>query len=161
VAGPAARVGRVDPEWGPELDVGRGEAEVRGHDADDRRGRAVQDERATDHAGVAAVATLPERVADDRHVLGARTVVLLTEDAPELRLHAERGKELPGRARELDALGLAVAGDRASTRPVRGQMPERPVLVPIVEVLGARRRDSIRFIVGNWSYTTASCPCSG
>ena len=79
----------------PDVDVARGhEVEVPRHDADHFVGLVVQRDLASDDVGRAAEAALPQPVADhdDAHAL---VVLVLGEDAPEQRLHAEHAPEVP------------------------------------------------------------------
>ena len=66
----------------PQLGVGR-ELDAGRHHADHRGRLAVDADRQAEHAAIAAVARLPQRVAEDHHALGARLVVAAPEAAAE------------------------------------------------------------------------------
>ena len=73
----------------PQVGVGR-EPHAFRHHADDRVGDLVDLERAADDAGVAAVAVLPDAVADQDHRRCAGGVLAGAKSRPEKRLLAEQ-----------------------------------------------------------------------
>ncbi len=68
------------------------------HDADDVEGLAIERERPADDGGLAAVAALPQSVAQDRHALAAGDFVVSRERVPHDRLHAQHVEEAGRRA---------------------------------------------------------------
>src|SRR3990172_8900019 len=90
---PPLESGDVDPEWGPQL-LRSWERESVRHDADDRRGNPRDSDRATDDAGIALKAALPQVVSDHRDDRRVGTFVHLHERPSEQRWdaqYAERG----------------------------------------------------------------------
>src|SRR5205085_10236149 len=83
----------VEGDGLPDVRVVVGEVEGGGHDADDRARLPVERQGLAYDIGVAAEASLPERVADDDHAVAAGPVLLFVEGAPFERRDAERGEE--------------------------------------------------------------------
>ena len=79
----------------PQLGVGR-ELDAGRHHADDRRRLAVDADGQAEHAAIAAVARLPEGVAEDHDALGARRVVAAPEAAAEQHRLAQQVEGLGG-----------------------------------------------------------------
>ena len=89
-----------------------------GEDADERVRPSAQDDRLTEHRGIAVIAPHPEAVADDRHRRRAGPIFNRQESAPQGRLDAEH-LEYPGAgARAADSLCLFAAGEREPWRIV-------------------------------------------
>src|SRR6516164_8963542 len=74
----------------PDIRLVVKEVEAGRHDADDRSGRLIQDQRFSDYVAVTIEMAPPEPVADEHH---RRVVVDLIfgigENAPQLRLHPD------------------------------------------------------------------------
>ena len=83
-----ARRGQERP---PQIRVGR-EPHALGHDADDRVGDLVDLQRAADHGGIAAVAVLPELIADDDDGAAPAASSPGAEVAAEKRLLAQQAE---------------------------------------------------------------------
>ena len=79
----------------PELGVGR-ELDAGRHHADDRPRLAVDADGQAEHAAIAAVARLPEGVAEDHDALGARLVVAAPEAAAEEHRLAQQVEAVGG-----------------------------------------------------------------
>jgi hypothetical protein len=93
-------------ERDPEIRVVR-ELETLGHHADHGRRNLVDLDRAAEYGGIAAVAILPDAVAENHHRAGAGTIVVREEIAPDERLLAD----------QLEGVGRDVRSDEAFGRP--------------------------------------------
>ena len=86
----------VDSKYGASVTQRRcvsGKHELRRHDADDGVGKAVDGNRPADDRAVAVVSQLPHLVAEHDDALGAGTVVVGGEVAPERRRRSEEAEE--------------------------------------------------------------------
>ena len=91
--------------------------------------------------GIGAVATLPERMAQEHHLIAAALVLVRTKRAAEERLHVERVEELGGDHLSHDELRLAAARQREPGADVPAERVERARLtLEVEEVLGAEPR---------------------
>jgi hypothetical protein len=117
-----------------ELEAGR-------HDANHGVRLAVRRNRLPDDRGICTVATLPERITQEHHLVAAAFVLLRTKPAAEERLHVER-VEKPGRDHlSRDELRLAPPRQREPGANVPAERFERPCLTLEVEkVLRAEPR---------------------
>ncbi len=133
---PVARAGllRADLQRRPQLGVAEArEAEARGQDADYRATAAARRDRLADDTLVAAVAPLPELVAQQHDAGAARRFVALDEGSPAQRGHAERVEEVRADRRALHALRAFAAREREEGRREAGDRLELRALAPPVE----------------------------
>jgi hypothetical protein len=107
VAGPRRKLAE---ERQPQLFVDR-KGKALGHDADDRRGLAVDANVLADDVLGSPEVALPDAVANQRHFLGAGLVILGGEVAAHDRSDAEARQELLGRIGAGVPLWLAIDGD--------------------------------------------------
>src|SRR5688572_18113799 len=78
---------------------------------------------------------------------GARPVLVLGEESPQRRLHAERTGKVRGDDLRLHALDLPVVRDVEAGGRVRRQLREAPALrAPIMEVRDARAHPARYFV---------------
>ena len=110
------QVALVDREWGPELRFDVGRLEPGPHHADDLVRLAVDRDRAADHGGIAAVAALPEAVAQDDDVR-VGPIFLFGEGAAQDGPAAQQAEDPRRDERRGHALRIAVAADRALAEP--------------------------------------------
>src|SRR5215211_4949755 len=82
--------------------------EALGHHADHCPALAVVHDRLTNQVRIAAEPSLPEAMTDHHDSLAAGPVLLFIEEAPDLRLHAERRKETRCHQTPYNALRLAL-----------------------------------------------------
>jgi len=116
----------------PQVRVDR-EFEAFGHHADHGRWHVVHFDRAADDGWVAAIAVLPDTVAEDHHCGGAGTILLRAEVAAEQRLLADQPERVGRHIRTLESLGCAsFIADVHRLAAVRGERRQRPVRGPIV-----------------------------
>jgi hypothetical protein len=76
------------------------------HDPDDGVRVVVEQDVAAEHVRVAAVAPLPDVLADDRHRRRPRPPIVVAKPAAETRLHAEHREEARRDEAAVDALGF-------------------------------------------------------
>src|SRR5262249_20932225 len=87
----AIRGSRNDRRWDPECRATRESRETARCDADDAQSYSIHADRPPDPGRIAAVATLPEIVAEDRDGMLARPVVLVErEPSAGIRLDAKQ-----------------------------------------------------------------------
>src|SRR6185503_7819653 len=100
---------------------------------------AVEPDGAPHHGRIASEAPAPEPIRE-HHDPAAGAILVAREDAPELRLGAEQGKQLRGYRRGEYAFGRPVAGEgHVAGRPSgRSREAARP-LAPADEVQRPRR----------------------
>ena len=106
----AGRGRELAVERDPQLLVHR-EGESRRHDADDGRRLAVDADAFADDVAAGPEIALPELVADERHLLGARLVVGGGKIAPDHRGDSEDAEEIGGDVGAGIALRIPVDGD--------------------------------------------------
>ena len=123
----------------PELHLAIAKRERRRHHPDHRRRGVVHRQLPPDDCGIARVATLPERVADDDDG-GILPVFVLGERAPEQRLHTEHAEKAGGDAAAEHALGQAAAGEVRARRPRGRHVLEDAVAGLPIDVVPGRRR---------------------
>ena len=157
------QVGR-EPQRLPQLRP-HGELEALGHDADDRRRRAVDADDAADHLGVGAVAARPHAVPEHHDGGRAGPVVLGPKVAAEQRLDAEETERVRGDARARDPLGrqlgvahrhrrLGVGGDAAEAGRLGPPVPVVEVRQPPLAAVGVahrQRHDAVLVVDGQAS----------
>ena len=95
-----------------------------GEDADERVRPSAQDDRLSEHRGIAVIAPHPERVADDRHCRRAGSIFGRQEPAPQGGLDAEHVEYSGAGARAADPLRLFAAGEREPWRIVGRELGE-------------------------------------
>jgi hypothetical protein len=130
----ARRAQRVEVEGGPCL-LAVGEAEPRGHDTDDRAGRAVDPDAAPDDTGVAAIPALPGAVAQKDDGLGAGSVLTREEAAAEEWLDPELVQRVGGQESAAETLRLPVAAQHESAAVVGREPLERGLPPGVLEVI--------------------------
>ena len=96
----------IERERHPDLRLGGGERERRGHDADDFARLAVDQDLAADHVRIGAEALTPQRVADDDGAR-ARQFFIRAKRPAERGRHAERREEVRRHVRADEAFGAA------------------------------------------------------
>ena len=122
----------------------RAEVEGGGQHADDRGRQPVEDDRPPGHTRVAAVALLPQVMADQDHARAVRPRRLRVrrgEAASQGRRDAQHAEEVVGHRHAADPLGAARAGDpqvvRLGVGVVAGQVGEGAALrLQVAEVVG-------------------------
>ena len=140
--GKAVAGGARDHRGEPRVRTRLGKRERRRHDADDRRGHAVQRDGCAQHRGVAAESAHPEPVRQDSDQRSARCALLCREPATARRRHPQHRRQGRCRPHHLDALRLAPAGQRRFAGAVDGQTLEGAR--PLVLVIEARRQADAR-----------------
>ena len=111
------------------------EIERRREHGDNRVRLAVEEHRAAKDARVAAISTLPERLAEDEGALAVRPILVVVERAPNRQPAAERREELARDGTAEYAFGLAVTGQHAANHHRDGEILERGLpRAPVEEV---------------------------
>lgn len=116
----------------PDVDVAVRIIEARRHDADERAGRSVERERATEGVGAALEEPLPEPFGDHRDRPRADFVLVSEERATFERADAEDGEEIRRDALGREALGLRDAGERDRGVVGAAHLAERALALPEV-----------------------------
>ena len=110
------------------------------HHPDDDRRPAVDVDPPADDAGIAAVAPLPHRVAQQDRGRGGDGVVIGLERAAERGLGAEQREVVGGDEADAQLLGIVLAGQRRGGRPDGAEAVEPRGAVVEVLQLGTRER---------------------
>ena len=119
----------------PQLGPRRRHVRFGRHHTDDRDRRAVQGDGATDDGALASPNPLPQPVANQRNMTGARHFVGRFEVAPEHRLEAEHTKEVRRHGDGFDALDAIGLLQRPRTLTVERDLVEcAAVLTPEPEI---------------------------
>src|SRR6185369_233915 len=135
----------VQRERGPCFGVVR-IIKSRWHDADDRGGFSVEHYLAVHNTRRAAEASLPKRVADHDHGLGALLHVAVLQCAALNRIRFEEWKKLAGHARTAHALSLVAGSQKQTARKESHDLFERRgLLLPVNDVRHRQvaQRDSL------------------
>jgi hypothetical protein len=134
----ACRLIRPKGHRRPELLFTSGEAEMRGHNADDRVRMIVERQALPNNASIAAEAPLPQAMTEHDYALGVGAVFLLRKDAPQRRRDAEQREQAGRNTYALDPLRLATPGQAQARAPEGGDLREDSILIaPVNEI---RRR---------------------
>ncbi len=115
-------------------------AERRRHHRHDRIGFAVNGQRLSDGPRIAAVETLPERVAQRDHLAAVGHIVAGVDQAARRRRYAEHREEVAGHAIGEDLLRLAAAGDGGGPWRNRRERAERAIALAQGHELRPRHR---------------------
>ncbi len=130
------------------------DAHARRHHADHFHRDVADAQHAADDAAVAAVAALPQLIAEDDANRAAANVVVGVEVASQLRFHAEDAEGVVSDAQQRDLFGTAAEERRAAVRD-RGDVRERSQRrLPI----GVRREADVRRMPIVFSFADAHQP---
>jgi hypothetical protein len=112
---------------------------VRWHHADDDVWNVVEEDRLADDGRLPAELRGPQAMADHQYPLGAIAVVRRGEPPPQRGRHAQRGEQISGRDRAIEAQRLPGADESCGLSGVGRQPFERAAGAPPVDEV--RRRD--------------------
>src|SRR6476619_6707018 len=114
------------------------EVKIRRKNADDSPARAVEIDRAANDGWVGIETSPPERIADHQDMRGARFVFIFAEEAADLRLNAQGGKETRRHIAPEHSLGLPNPNDDAAGGKARGKIDKHSLLRSPVQIIGVR-----------------------
>src|ERR1044072_6990897 len=85
---------RCEREWNPRFGISIREMKICRHDADNRQRTTIELNRPVDYVWISPKPSLPKRIAE-YHARVVACFILVRQEIPtELRLHAERGKQI-------------------------------------------------------------------
>jgi hypothetical protein len=122
----------------PDIDVAcRHEVELARHDTDHFVRVVVHDDLAAHYIGRAAIAPLPQSVADDRYS-HAFLIFFLGKHPPDQRFYTEYTPEIPCRIAGRDLFGLGIARERGICRLSERDIREHRVVAAPLQPFGRR-----------------------
>ena len=133
-----ARRGHVEAHGQNQIHGKPAEREARGHHTDHFARRAVDRDRAPDHARIAAEAALPVTVAQDRGFRRVGLIVVARNRSAERGLNVQNPQGACRHEQRVDLLGITEARDRRLARPIHSQF---------LEGLAARRMELQHLLV--------------
>ena len=122
---------RVEPNWDPHLNFWHRESEGCRHDADDFRGSVVKNQGLANDAAVTAEMTLPERVAQDAHVVFAGQVFFRHKRTAHHRIYSQNFEKVSGHLGGLKTLRGWNAGKIHAACGISGNRGKHRALVAI------------------------------
>jgi hypothetical protein len=132
---------RTERDRRPDLSSSAGKSETARHDPNDGVGLVAQLDRLADRIRVAGETAFPKFVTEDDDRVGAVSIFLGSEIAPERRLNAQQLKEIERNARADKPLRFIRPGQVESLADVGRDMLEDLVLgSPLEEIRGRARR---------------------
>jgi hypothetical protein len=139
IVGRATRpIRRRERHWKPDI-AAAGENESGRHHADGAIFDAVEQEVASHHAGIGAVAFRPQAVAKQHYFRAARLIFLRRDAAAQHRRHAQQRQQVRGDQRDFHLLRLPIAGNGAQIAAYGGHIGEDVVAPLPIEHVGRRR----------------------